>query len=71
MTGTSVTVINRKGRRISKIAAYLSSINRKQIPLGKEHHVIATKGQSLPEFDDNIIKMALQMRPPIEKKEIT
>jgi hypothetical protein len=38
------TIVNRHGRRIQGIAALLSAMNRKQLPLCSKHHVEFEKG---------------------------
>lgn len=38
------TVLYRKGRRVKGIQAFLTSINRKQLPLCKAHHLEFEKG---------------------------
>jgi len=59
--GGTISVITKKGKRVSGIGALLSAMNRKQLPLCKKHHLEFENGCFYP-LDNEYLSKVLRMK---------
>lgn len=61
--GNKIDFVNEKGRRIRGMAAFISAMRRKQMPLCKKHHIEFEAGK-LSELDVDYLKHLLNTNIP-------
>lgn len=61
--GYTLTILNKKGRQVRGLAAILSAVNRKQLPLCKMHHDEFDQGK-YSDIDTEYLSRAMNIHSP-------